>query len=1011
MVIRYVNRYVRKYIIFLSIIFPINFMAGHISCQDTRLMSKTFVIKHSLFLDSVFMSGTLDGHNTFSKLYSKEMWENKALRTFEPMRSIKISNQGDKKVSGPRLIINDHGDWYDQISISREAIRGAKTASDTILSIMYFIYENRASYMPANIDSYYGTKMLQIYGYGSCDQSSYLVRLISKSLDLQSKEFIMPHHVVSSVYMGNKWYHVDPDFRVFYLLKDNMTLASIEDILKDKYLITRTKHFGENVNYDKKLDEFVSSIIYDDLNNAMNKANPELFFDNFDYILKPSESIFFNWDNPAYYYQDWKEFQTIPESFIENIIGNGYFSLESDLKDIIPEEFFDKTDGMTYISSDDFSGLVLDSTDGSFELHFSSPFPVHDLCMDARIYLEDLTDSAEIFFSLADSNSVWEKVASISKKGFSNVSLNFKNMLKVAEERQEMPFAYKYKIMMNLFRSNGTHFCGIDSISIKSIFQISKFFMPTLSLGVNKIFYKDSSIDSLRNIIIELNWKETEENNPPLPPLSPIFPLDGALVDSLNFTFNWNSSSDPDGDSIHDYEFFLSDRIDLKFPLAPNFNQYVSCFDGGVNTTFSVKENGWLMDGKTYYWKVRAKDMRGAWGQWSKTWSFTPKGVMSPLNARIRVNNESVILSWDPNISGKKPDFYKIYGSNEMNGFSPNELNLIGVAYDPSFKFNYTGEVTPFSSYRISACTNDGQESGPSDIISIDGHSIFLRTDTVRSNTVFALNASVNEKYRSFYYYKNDTVFSKPQLEFLYYPYWLHQESDSRLSANIGTGMARSILFNDSAKFAIIKIIYPNNDTSIISINIPVDVINEIPLPFMSNDIGYVGETFRSLISTADGDIIFGDKNYFEVSELPSWLTFTILNDTLYLEGSPGEYDLGEDKIILSVKDSRGRRTEKTFYISVYAAPNDPLSLFPNPVLNYADIIIHLEKTSNIILSIVSFSGQVNKRLIETQFEPGIYQLPFLVNDLSSGTYVLDLIMNNIEESRIEHFSILFIKL
>ncbi len=41
---------------------------------------------------------------------------------------------------------------------------------------------------------------------------------------------------------------------------------------------------------------------------------------------------------------------------------------------------------------------------------------------------------------------------------------------------------------------------------------------------------------------------------------------------------------------------------------------------------YSLPYTGLLTPDKRYYWRVRAKDAKGVWGQWSKTWSFTPRG-------------------------------------------------------------------------------------------------------------------------------------------------------------------------------------------------------------------------------------------------------------------------------------------------------------------------------------------------------------------------------------------------
>jgi hypothetical protein len=83
----------------------------------------------------------------------------------------------------------------------------------------------------------------------------------------------------------------------------------------------------------------------------------------------------------------------------------------------------------------------------------------------------------------------------------------------------------------------------------------------------------------------------------------------------------WTESSSTrniiEGDKITDYHIQISLRPDCKWPLSPNF-------DIDIHTDepqFQVPE-GWLISGQTYYWRVKAKDNQGNWGEYSEIWEF-----------------------------------------------------------------------------------------------------------------------------------------------------------------------------------------------------------------------------------------------------------------------------------------------------------------------------------------------------------------------------------------------------
>ena len=98
-----------------------------------------------------------------------------------------------------------------------------------------------------------------------------------------------------------------------------------------------------------------------------------------------------------------------------------------------------------------------------------------------------------------------------------------------------------------------------------------------------------------------------ETNNPPTKPSNP-HPEDGKTGVPLNVTLSW-SASDPDGDSL---------KFDLYFGEESSPSRIES------NLTTKSYEPLELEDGKTYYWKVVAKDPDGKTAT-SNIWSFTTK--------------------------------------------------------------------------------------------------------------------------------------------------------------------------------------------------------------------------------------------------------------------------------------------------------------------------------------------------------------------------------------------------
>jgi hypothetical protein len=142
-----------------------------------------------------------------------------------------------------------------------------------------------------------------------------------------------------------------------------------------------------------------------------------------------------------------------------------------------------------------------------------------------------------------------------------------------------------------------------------------------------------------------------------------------------------------------------------------------------------------------YYWHVRARNAKGLWGPWSRTFTFTARGAACPLDVKVGWDEAKSVgtLRWKANPVGRRPVRYRVYGSDEK-GFSvtdqPRQLDL-GVsakndmaAWPPWAPANFIAETTDTrlvvlgpdanpagnkTFYRVVAVDGRDERSGPSD--------------------------------------------------------------------------------------------------------------------------------------------------------------------------------------------------------------------------------------------------------------------------------------------------------
>jgi uncharacterized protein (TIGR02145 family) len=137
------------------------------------------------------------------------------------------------------------------------------------------------------------------------------------------------------------------------------------------------------------------------------------------------------------------------------------------------------------------------------------------------------------------------------------------------------------------------------------------------------------------------NFTTIAGNNPPATPSSPS-PSNGSTGVSTSPTLSW-SCSDPDGDAL---------TYDVYFGTSSNPTSTIST----NQTATSIGRTG-LNNNTTYYWKIIAKDSKGA-STSSPVWSFTtiqgnPQGcipsLISPLEGAILDNgcfNQTDPVEW-----------------------------------------------------------------------------------------------------------------------------------------------------------------------------------------------------------------------------------------------------------------------------------------------------------------------------------------------------------------------------
>jgi hypothetical protein len=648
------------------------------------------------FSYTVTQGGTMDGTNCRSPLSVGMSNGPGADQTWESNRAVRLENIGDTDVVNPWLS-NGRNTFRTMEEIVAAATTPGMTDKEKAYAIWFQEIQHRYHFgAGSGEESGNPVKVFNVYGYNTCGDDSMCISGFWRKAGLKVAPARLVGHCVAQAYFDHRWNLMDGDQHCVYLLRDNETIAGEQDIVRDHDLVKRSHTQGILEPDVRSSDEWQSSIY---VFEGEVKGDRNCYVSSMNMALRPGEAITWRWGH----LQPIKYRGQHPAKHPETI-ANGLWEYRPDFtKDLWRKGAESaegvRTEGGALAAEPDKSGSVV--------WIVRSPY----VFVGGKLEV----DGTAAKFAVSFDGKKWEDVESSLDKMLS----------------PDAPARYEYRLRCQLEGS-----ARLKSLRIVNDVQMAPLALPGMMIGKNEFVYSDES-KGARKVRITHEWVERSASKPPESPASPEYPADGGEAKGTAIVFKWAPAKDPDGDKIVDYHFELSSRPDMRWPLSTNFYRMISRTPDRGKAQYTLPQVGLLNPDRTYYWHVRAKDEKGVWGAWSKTWKFTPRGPSLPTDLAIDFDETKAtgILRWKPGATGKKPAKYRVYGSDEK-GFSVNDESYprsVGASKEvpATAPANFVAEVTgtelavigreatfPNANsayYRVVAVDDQGSRSGASD--------------------------------------------------------------------------------------------------------------------------------------------------------------------------------------------------------------------------------------------------------------------------------------------------------
>src|SRR5262249_9006783 len=136
-------------------------------------------------------------------------------------------------------------------------------------------------------------KVLNVYGYTTCGEDSICMAGLWKTAGFKVRRAHTIGHCISQVYFDNRWNLLDGDMGPFYLLRDNVTIACEEDLVRDHDLLKRSHTNGILDPDIRTADEIAAAMfVYD---GKAEQTRDSVRDTTMNMVLRPGEALVWRW--------------------------------------------------------------------------------------------------------------------------------------------------------------------------------------------------------------------------------------------------------------------------------------------------------------------------------------------------------------------------------------------------------------------------------------------------------------------------------------------------------------------------------------------------------------------------------------------------------------------------------------------------------------------------------------------------------------------------------------------
>lgn len=405
--------------------------------------------------------------------------------------SIRIEVEAGESLT-PRLRSSATIDCSSLEAVVAGVVTPGMTAEEKALALWRFVMD--ACYHGRWGTSLDGLEHLNVYGYGYCGSYAAVLESLWWTAGLTARHVNIGNHAATEVYYDNGWHYIDADTRAYYLLKDNRTIASLDELNDNVELWTMLRR-GSSRKAGKK---------YYYMTMHPNGHGRSPVYTN-DFTMAKGDVLTLGWQSRGKWCLNRGQEGGKEPAWEPPFYGNGLFTFRRDFTN--RSQCRSGLVSSANIDWQDAAAGYLHPQKAKQEAvlvyRVKTPYFIPETTLSGSFFRRGTVDSVELDIS-TDNGKRWVPLWRADGTGTVKASATTTQTQQVTTD---VPWKYSYLMRLRMRAGNSPRDVGAYRLESSSVLAYNLRCLPSLRPGDNRITFSDGS-QARRTVKVTYTWRD-----------------------------------------------------------------------------------------------------------------------------------------------------------------------------------------------------------------------------------------------------------------------------------------------------------------------------------------------------------------------------------------------------------------------------------------------------------------------------------------------------------------------